>query len=385
MDRAAAISRNVWADRLAPNRWKLLILLTLASLLTISPDIADLVMSAMADAYLQVTVFVAATLAVFYAVEKLLRTDIGALMARSHRWQPAIAALLGALPGCGGAIVVVTQFTRGYASFGALISVLVATMGDAAFLLIAREPSTALLVIGIGLTVGTATGMIVDRIHSEGFLRPKQFIGDVARLAADMSRSLVPAGGRAVWFALLAPGIALGAIVAFQKDPDLVIGIDGFTVWFGFLGASVAMVLWSLSAGGKSHTIGGGSYDFGTRVVADTNFVTAWVIVAFVGYELAVHWLGTDIGTLFDSWVAFLPLVAILVGFIPGCGPQIVVTSLYLAGAIPLSAEISNAIANDGDALFPALALAPRAAIMATLYSAVPALLVGYAWFWLVE
>ena len=198
MDRAAVITRSVWADRLTPNRWKLLILLALASLLAISPDIADLVMSAMADAYLQVTVFVAATLAVFYAAEKLLKTDVGALMASSHRWQPAIAALLGVLPGCGGAIIVVTQFTRGYASFGALISVLVATMGDAAFLLIAREPSTALLVIGIGLTVGTATGMVVDRIHSEDFLRPKQLIGDVARLAADISCSLIPAGGRAV-------------------------------------------------------------------------------------------------------------------------------------------------------------------------------------------
>ena len=33
-----------------------------------------------------------------------------------------------------------------------------------------------------------------------------------------------------------------------------------------------------------------------------------------------------------------------------------------------------------GDALFPALALAPRAAILATAYSAIPALLIGYGW-----
>lgn len=42
-------------------------------------------------------------------------------------------------------------------------------------------------------------------------------------------------------------------------------------------------------------------------------------------------------------------------------------------------------IANDGGALFPAIALAPRAAILATLYSAIPALIVGYGWFMLFE
>ena len=36
---------------------------------------------------------------------------------------------------------------------------------------------------------------------------------------------------------------------------------------------------------------------------------------------------------------------------------------------------------NDGDALFPAIALNPRAALVATVYSAIPALIVAYG-FW---
>ena len=35
-------------------------------------------------------------------------------------------------------------------------------------------------------------------------------------------------------------------------------------------------------------------------------------------------------------------------------------------------------ISNDGDALFPAVAKAPRAAALATFYSAVPAIIVAY-------
>ena len=42
-------------------------------------------------------------------------------------------------------------------------------------------------------------------------------------------------------------------------------------------------------------------------------------------------------------------LIVILVGSIPGCS-QIPTTTLYLNGAIPLSAQIGNAISNDGDA-----------------------------------
>ena len=78
-------------------------------------------------------------------------------------------------------------------------------------------------------------------------------------------------------------------------------------------------------------------------------------------------------------------ILAIFFGFLPGCGPQIIVTTFYLNGYIPLSAEMGNAIANDGDALFPAIALAPKAAIIATLYSGIPAIIVAYGYMYLFE
>ena len=73
-----------------------------------------------------------------------------------------------------------------------------------------------------------------------------------------------------------------------------------------------------------------------------------------------------------------LPLLGALVGLIPGCGPQVVVATLYTHGVIPFSALLANAVSNDGDALFPAIALAPKAAVMATLYSTIPALIAAY-------
>jgi len=92
-----------------------------------------------------------------------------------------------------------------------------------------------------------------------------------------------------------------------------------------------------------------------------------------------------DLKVFFNIWLPFVPLIAILFGLLPGCGPQVVVATFYLNGFIPFSAEIGNAISNDGDALFPAIALAPKAAIIATLYSAIPAILVAYGYMYFFE
>ena len=121
------------------------------------------------------------------------------------------------------------------------------------------------------------------------------------------------------------------------------------------------------------------------RTVSDTNFITGWVILAFLAYELTIHLSNFDIKSMFRSYYIFIPFLAILIGFLPGCGPQILVTTLYLNGIIPLSAQIGNAISNDGDALFPAIALHPKAALIATVYSGVPALIVSYCYFFIFE
>ena len=111
----------------------------------------------------------------------------------------------------------------------------------------------------------------------------------------------------------------------------------------------------------------------------------AWVIFAFVGYELLITLSGIDLRQVITVRGPVAPAIAIVVGFIPGCGPQIMFTTLNLSGAFPLSAQFGNAIANDGDALFPAIAIASKAALVATLYSGVPAVLVAYGWFLLFE
>jgi len=121
------------------------------------------------------------------------------------------------------------------------------------------------------------------------------------------------------------------------------------------------------------------------RVADDTNFVMSWVVAGFLAFELFQIVTQVEVADMVNYSAGYVVLAAIMVGWIPGCGPQILTTTMYLSGAIPLSAQLGNAISNDGDALFPALALAPRAALAGTFYSTIPALIVGYGYFFLFE
>lgn len=383
------------ARRAGPGAWRALLVGTLPVLAAADAGAREIIVGAVSDAYLQVAVFVAATLALFYGLERALRIDTATLLARYHRWQVPVAALLGALPGCGGAIIVITQYIRGSIGFGSVVAVLTATMGDAAFLLLAREPLTGLAMVALGVGVGSVSGYVVEAIHGPDFLRARR--GRVADAPPCHLGGLF--GLRTLWVALLVPGLAVGILLAAQVDVGALLpGAGGqYAVWLGVAGALLSLAMWAgVPAHGYASLVAGdagplpsaapsGGPSTLARVIGDTNFVTVWVVAAYLAYELGVYYSGVDLGAWFALWAPLVPLIGVGVGFLPGCGPQIVVTTLYLNGVVPLSAQIGNAISNDGDALFPAIALAPRVAVGATLYSAVPAVVIAYAYFLIQE
>jgi len=361
------------------------------------PDGAAILRDSLADAYLAVSVYVAGTMILLAVVEQRLGLNMGTVLRRHARWQVPIAALLGAFPGCGGAIVALTQYTRGHLSIGGVVATLTATMGDAMFLLLAQAPSTAALVLVVGTVVGVATGYAVDAIHGQDFMRPRRSDSPVPDAACGHCQDAADADGPVaealsrVWWLLLGPGLAMGVMLAFQVDPDAwlkpVLGVAPVAS-LGVVGAVVTLALWVV-VGRGAESAESESGTTGRRldvrpVVATTSFVTGWVVFAFVGFEVTVNALGIDVAHWFALAAPLVPAIGVAVGMIPGCGPQILVTSLYLANVAPLSAQMGNALANDGDALFPAIAVAPKAAAVATLYSGVPALAVAYGTYALV-
>ena len=347
----------------------------------------DIIKSSIADAYIQVTSFVAGTLLFFYSLEKYLKIDLEKVLNKRPKLEIFVSSFLGALPGCGGAIIVLTQYSRGKVSFGSVVATLTATMGDAAFLLIAKEPKIGLFIMLIGFFVGFVSGILVNLIHKKNFMKMNGC--DVIKLNSKPSKYKTSKSLDFIWIVLIIPGIFFGVLTAFQIDLDLYFAnkfIENPITFFGFFAGSLCFIMWILPIiSGFRYTPSGSDEKIVRRTVSDTNFITGWVILAFLAYELTVHLGEFDLEAIFKSYYFFIPLIAILIGFLPGCGPQILVTTLYLNGIIPLSAQIGNAISNDGDALFPAIALQPKAAFIATIYSGIPAIIVSYSYFFIFE
>ena len=343
-------------------------------------ELGTVVRQAMIDAYLQVSVFVGFTLIVFIGLDSLTNFNIKIFLSKTKLIHVPIASLLGAIPGCGGAIIVVTQYIQGRISFGALVAVLTSTMGDAAFLILALEPSTGLLIFFLGIIVGSISGYIVDFIHGTSFLQLNSKVKDELVV---IKKTFVSKFNY-FWLVLFIPGFVLGIITAFQFEFSFSI-YNNFIIIIGSAGAILSIFMWSLNPLSDFQCSTDKSRGFISRVVDTTNFVTTWVICGFLVFEIFMYFTNIDLKLFFDLWLPLVPLVAIFFGFLPGCGPQIVVATFYLNGFIPLSAELGNAISNDGDALFPAIALAPKAAVLATIYSAIPAIVVAYGYFIFLE
>ena len=354
--------------------------LLLLSLVFQGGEFGEVIRASMIDAYIQVSVFVGFTLFVFIGLDSLSKFDVKTFLSKTQKFHVGIAAFLGAIPGCGGAIIVVTQYIQGRISFGSLVAVLTATMGDAAFLILAIEPTTGLLIFGIGIIVGSISGYIIDFIHGTNFMSAETKI----KVEFEKINKTFVSNFNFFWLFLFVPGFVLGILVAFQIEFESA-SYNTFLVFIASSGAILSIFMWSLNPLSDFQCSTDKSRGFLSRVVDTTNFVTTWVISGFLVFEIFMYFTSLDLKIFFDLWLPFVPLVAILFGFLPGCGPQVVVATFYLNGYIPLSAELGNAISNDGDALFPAIALAPKAAILATLYSAIPALVVAYGYFYLFE
>ena len=342
-------------------------------------NFGNIVRQSMVDAYLAVSVFVGFTLIVFIGLDSLTKVDINSFLEKTKKLHVPIASFLGAIPGCGGAIIVVTQYIQGRISFGSLVAVLTATMGDAAFLILAMEPSTGLLIFVLGIFVGTASGYIVDIFHGNNFMLANSNI----ELEFQKLKKTFVSKFNVFWLILFVPGFIIGVLLAFQIDVNNYLQLPSninIVVLLGSAGAILSIFMWSLNPLSDFQCSTDKSRGFISRVIDTTNFVSTWVISGFLVFEIFMYFTSIDLKLFFDLWLSLVPLVAILFGFLPGCGPQIVVATLYLNGYIPLSAELGNAISNDGDALFPAIALAPKAAILATIYSAFPAIIVAYSY-----
>ncbi len=204
---------STWYDtkKLAKDRrnWRCIIPFFYLILFLFVPNTRIAIIQSMSDAFITVAVFVSATLFLFYGSEKLFKFNSDEVLKKHKKWQIVISAILGALPGCGGAIIVVSQYVKGVVGFSSLIAVLTATMGDAAFLILAKDPGSGFILLLLGLASGIIFGYIVNVFHCDNKFKlipsNNNDLNIRVKEEQEISRPM-----KSIWLILMSVGLVFG-------------------------------------------------------------------------------------------------------------------------------------------------------------------------------
>ncbi len=404
-------------------------------------EIFNIILLSAENSFLQVTVFVGAVLLLFSYINYKNSGAFVRKIEESKKWQPILGALLGLTPGCGGAIFVMPLFVKGKVTFGTIIATLIATMGDSAFVIISTLPFHYLLVSVFSFFVAIITGYAVDYFHigDKLLLNMKKLSkaelsiahkkadhmlqnmechgiegcktdtishighdeGDEVDLALHHNtkghQELGTLGykfthnGYSFYWIFISMGLILGVMLLFQIDVNalfipklgMVLGVSG-TIF-----SIVMMIMGKKFLQDDTHEEtelkGMSLKETMIHSAQETAFVATWVFVAYLVYELGVFALGGgDYGAgeaimtnLMTAAGIYAVIVGALIGLIPGCGPQVIFVALFTKGMVPFAALLANAISQDGDALFPLLAIDRKSSLWATVITTIPALIFG--------
>jgi hypothetical protein len=254
-----------------------------------------------------------------------------------------------------------------------MVATLIATMGDAAILLIQKKPQMALLLFVIVSIVAIIIGYTVDFLYKENkFAKPKQMKESIPSNKGYLSNF-----AEGIWLTLFVVNFVLYFL---PQSLQINHTIQMIIKFINVSGITYTIVLWVFKKPNHSceniscKTCGGVL----NKVAIESSFIITWIFIGLALYKASEIIWNFNIGSVMAQKIYWLPLISAIIGLIPGCGPQILVTTLYVNNSIPFAAQIANAISNDGDALMPALAMRPRQALIATLYGFIPALITGY-------
>ncbi|MDA3819270.1 MAG: arsenic efflux protein [Candidatus Delongbacteria bacterium] len=296
---------------------------------------------------------------------------------KKNTWnQYLLAALLGAIPGCLGAFTAVAMFSHKLISFGAIVTAMIATSGDEAFVMFAMIPEKAAIItvalVGIGILAGFLTDKVykpnkslatfADRdfpVHSQNACKcfQKDLIFSHMRHPSIYRVSLVLII-LALLTAILTGWIAGEARSWIKTTLTLVTAFTMFIV-ISVPEHFLTKHLWDHIV--KKHMLRIFLWTFGTLLV----------VGILMHYVDVYAWLS-------DNMYLVL-LIAIAVGVIPESGPHLVFVTLFAQGSIPFSILLASSIVQDGHGMLPLLAESQRSFLSVKIVNIIFALVIGTA------
>lgn len=329
-------------------------------------------------------------------------------IAGSRFGQYILAAFLGAVPGCLGSFAVVAMYTHRVVTIGAVVTTMVATSGDEAFVMLAIFPRQAVILTGILFAVGIVAGMVTDlflskskfaaRLECEGMVLHDEHAEEYLNRKRVVSRwksCTAPRGILAIVLALLIAGIVTGQVghhdhgahgesAAVEGTAELEAGHDheGTTEEGGWDWVRISMLLVSLLAlfivvTVSDHFLEEHLWEHIAKRHLPRIFF--WTLGAMIVLYLISERLDVDLRGMAGGRPWLFLVLACLVGIIPESGPHLIFVTLFAQGAIPFSVLLANSIVQDGHGMLPMLAYSRKGFILVKAINLLAGFLLGAA------
>lgn len=321
---------------------------------------------------LMITAFVLFMMVVIEYINVQSRNVWAEKLQKSPFLQIIIAALLGITPGCMGAFTVVSLYTHRMMGIAGLVTVMIATSGDEAFVMFALFPGKALLLNGILLIIAIATGWVVhlfehkkaaDEIH--GFEVHHE---DICRC---FDKTIVLPQLKKITFER-----SLLIISTFIFALMIVIGVLGPSDWnwkkMTFLIGTLLLLFVFITV--PNHFLKEHLYNHILKKHLLRIFLWTWgafLVLHFVESNLTV----TD---LVKNNLNVVLLIAVLMGIIPESGPHLFLVTLFSQNLLPFSILLANSIVQDGHGMLPLLAESRKDFVKVKIINMLIGLFVGY-------
>jgi len=292
--------------------------------------------------------------------------------------QLIFAAFMGVIPGCLGAYTVVSLYAHGIVKFAALVTVMIATSGDEAFLMFSVIPKTALVLNVVIFVIAVVVGWLLMQfgkrfeffcvapghmvIHEHEVERVKMHPRDILTNLRNITftRALLVGGILLFLFAFLSGSLGHDhgsfAIVNGQIQKELADTDHHHFNWIGatYIIISLSALLIFLMA--SDHFLE--EHLWGHVIKKHFLKIFLWTFGALV----LVHGLEQfyDIKNWVTDNLWLILILAVVIGIIPESGPHFVFIILFFQGFIPFSVLLASSIVQDGHGALPLLAESRR-------------------------
>ncbi|MEE9431113.1 MAG: putative manganese transporter [Melioribacteraceae bacterium] len=293
----------------------------------------------------------------------------------SSKWKHYFfAAFLGAIPGCLGAFTAVALFSHRLISFGAIVTAMIATSGDEAFVMFAMFPEQAAILTLLLFVIAILSGFLVDKFSiGEKFL--EKFNEKSFPIHTEEQCDCFPKN--VIIKTLLKSSIYRLSLLAIVISLLLAVGFgfiaDDSQLWMQITIIVVTAFSLFVVATVPEHFLKKHLWDHIVKVHILRIFL--WTF----GTLLAVHLLieNFDVSTLIADNMLLVLVVAVLVGMIPESGPHLVFVTLFASGTIPFYILLASSISQDGHGMLPLLAESKKGFIAVKVVNVIIAFIIG--------